>query len=163
MSHDRRCVVVQDGQVWRMLTPFGQPQLMRIDVIEVDPATGRRRARGVCPETGKKRLADVLSLERLLRGARLLVHADGTAADTTPRDNVPADKPDKPRVTRIHKPRGVVRRDITLFETRCVQLRARGLGASAIAKELGTKPQSVETALSNVDDIRALQAALAAK
>jgi DNA-binding CsgD family transcriptional regulator len=165
MSHDRRIVQAQVGQTWRMLTPFGAEQIMRIDRIAVDPATGRRRASGCCPTSGKKRLADVASLEKLLRGARLLVHADGTSADTTPRDNVPADLDDGPRqpVVREHHARGIPRRPISLFETRCTQLRARGLRPAAIARELKATPPQVETALRNVDDIRALQAALAAE
>ena len=56
-----------------------------------------------------------------------------------------------------------MRRPISFFETRCVQLRARGLGPTAIARELKATPPQVETALRNVDDIRALQAALAAE
>ncbi len=161
MSHDRRIVQAQVGQVWRMLTPFGAEQLMRIDRIEFN--AGRRRAFGCCPLSGRKRLADVTSLEKLLRGARLLSHPDGSPADTTPKDNVPVDMGEVSRaaVVREHKPRGVMRRPISFFETRCVQLRARGLGPTAIARELKATPPQVETALRNVDDIRALQAARA--
>jgi hypothetical protein len=156
-SSSSRVEEVRVGQTWRMLMATGQEQIMRIDRIETEPKTGRKRVVGTCPKTGRMRTADVASLERRLRGARLLSHPDGTPATLyvkPVRLVVDEDKP-RPVKTRIYKPKGVLQRPITLFETECTQLRARGVSLREISRRLKRAYGSVETALENVEEIRA--------
>jgi hypothetical protein len=153
---------IELGQVWR-LPGTEREQTIRIDRIAFATiqcaawgdlkSTGRRckMAFGLDESTGECVEVQARHLERGHLGARLLARADGTAVVRAG----PKVEPTHKRKPGERPPRGVIRREISLFETQCVQLVARGQTYAAIARTLGTGEATVRNAVENVRQIRA--------
>lgn len=150
------------GDRWSIIA-YGSNRYEFVIVGFTTEPGGYRYAVAKSPATGKIiQPVAAKTLRRGLRGARLVSRADGTAGEhrriRPPRVEVAGENRDASDIVKVARPRGVVDRDITFFETRCAQLRAQGLSQRAIAKETRKTQNQVFHALQNVDDIRSLRA-----
>jgi len=154
--------ILREGQLWRVSAGCrGGTIEVRIESMETDPRLGLMCVcRSVHSEIVKRIKAPSLRAGRL--GALLLREPDGSEPAEYEPYPAPPPKAEGPRKIRTFLPKGVLRRDITLFETKCSQLRARGMGPKEMALHLGEPEHKVKTALKNYDDIRANRALLAA-
>jgi hypothetical protein len=157
---------IELGQVWR-LPGTERERTIRIDRIAFGTiqcaawwglkSHGKRckLAYGLDESTGERIEVLARHLERGHLGARLVTRADGTDVVR----QAPKVEPTHKRKPGDRPPRGVIRREITLFETRCMQLLARGQTYAAIARTLGTGEATVRNAVENVRQIRAAREA----
>jgi hypothetical protein len=147
---------VNPGQVWS-ITAYARGLTrarteIRVDQVDFDPIVGRR---AVCTDlrTGRSRPVTVRSLTHGHLGAVLVREADGRAPAELPKRMDYVEK-EPERTVEIFEPRGILQREISLFETRCTQLRAKGMKPAEIARKLRTNLQKVLRSLENVQAIR---------
>lgn len=154
------------GQTWSLLGSGRSRYEFTIERIE-DDGKGVLRAYGRSAK-GRPVMADVRTLRRGLRGARLVRFADGTSPTEAPkltREQLLAEPPSKPRTERVYRPKGAPPQDeVTPEMTRVLQMRARGMSRPAIARELGDdctedRVRRLEEAARDIQLLRKVRAA----
>lgn len=149
-KHPPRTVEV--GQVWELArNRFNTGDRQPVRIIEVEDGI----ASLIHATTGSDlRPIECLKLVRGRFGAKLLTNPDGSPAEeyAAPKWREPKEPVRKARVC---QPRGLTtRREITLFETRVVQLKARGWSDVLVAKHVKRSVAEVRKAVREVAEIR---------